>query len=234
MRKFREVPELLGMLSDLNKRVGALETSRRLGNASIDAGELNIVGGNLNVRSDAGNLVTSMHHGNIPTIQYFPGDNPNPTRRTSMFAWQAGDGAALQLSCEISAGDTQSGGKLLLLPNGLYLALQRPSKPEVYISMAQNSSYDEHFRFQGRWIADNQFGDNDAIIFGIANVGAGFGAAGIAFTYPFDTTPIVLYSLFNSGTAVAHDLSTLDNTGFTVAWATGTTAKIITWAAFRV
>jgi hypothetical protein len=151
-----------------------------------------------------------------------------------MFGWLAPDGAAWQASCENSPSGQQNGGKLLLLPNGLYLSMQRPSKPEAYLSIAQFNAYDEHFRFQGRWIGDNQFGDTDAVIFGQTTIAAGFGACAFSFIFPFDRTPVILYSMSNAGTAVAHDLSAIDNTGFTVAWATGTTAKTITWAAFRL
>lgn len=233
LKQYRSVPDLMQMLVDLQQRVGSLETGKRLGNASIDNGELVIKGGDINVRSDAGNLVTKIQHGIYPTVQYFPGDMADPTDRTSIFGWRPGGNAALQLSVEQIAGDLQRGGKLLLQRDSLYLAVQNSPDglPEAYLSIGAQGP--EIIRFQGKMLS-NQQAANDAMIFGTSSISAGFGAASFAFTYPFSSTPVVLYSLQSAGTAVAHDLSVIDNTGFTVAWATGTTAKFITWAAFRV
>jgi hypothetical protein len=236
VKQQRTKPDLVNQLADFNKRLAALETANRLGTSSVDAGELAIRGGDVTVRSDNGNKVTQLLHGTNPSIRMYPGDNPTPLYRANIFSWLPADGSALQLSVERNNDGAQFGGKVLLLPNGAYYTVQRPGKPEVYISLAQFGIYDEHFRFQGRWISDDQITSADGIVMGKSAIGAGFGAAGFAFIYPFDRVPIVLYSLADTTGAVmpANGLSTLDQTGFTVAWATGTTAKTISWVAFRI
>ena len=123
LKQQRQLPDLLDYIAELEKRISSLETSRRLGNASIDGGALTVRGGDINVRSNNDNLVTKIQHGTIPTIQYFPGDVAVPTSRTTMFGWLASDGSAWQASCETISTDQQSGGKLLLLENTLYLSM---------------------------------------------------------------------------------------------------------------
>lgn len=232
LRLQRLNPDLIQLIVDLQNRVQTLETAKRLGNASVDNGELIVKGGDITVRSSVGNLVTKVSHGTSPTIQYFPGDLISSPDRTSMFSWRPDGNAALQLSVENNTTGAQDGGKLLLQKDRLYLSVQPNVGNEAYMSIGVQGS--EIFRFQGKWGVNNQVASSDGIVFGQSAISAGFGAASFAFTYPFTNTPIVLYSLQDAGAMPAHGLSAVSNSGFTVTWAAGTTAKFISWVAFRV
>lgn len=232
IRQYREMPDLLKQIEELYRRVAALENGKQIGNTSLDGGELSIKGGDIVVRSDSGAAVTRIEHGRSPRIRFYP-DSGVDSLESQLYAWEdtSFGGAAIQMNVQ-QPGNVQDGGKLLLMNRAAYLSLQRQSQPECYISIGESYIYPEHFRFRGRWRVGDQTNDDDAIVFGIANVAAGFSAASFNFILPFDTAPFMQYSMFSAVGPVSHNLTAVSTTGFTVGWS-GTTAKTIYWQAWR-
>ncbi len=221
------------MIADIDRRLTIQEQAKRLGNASIDGGRLTLRGGDLAVVDDDGNLTLLLSHGETPAITYFPGQ-VDGGYSAAQFAWESDvNGATFETHLEDASGNLD-GGKLLLNKQTAYLSHQPHVGNECYVAVGQQGGYTEHFRFKGRWVANDGFGADDGIVTGWNNIASGFGAITITFPNAFDTTPLVLFSIQNAGTAVASDLSTLGPTGFTVTWATGTTAKTLSWVAFRL
>lgn len=232
-KTFRKHDDLIAQIADLQERISYLETSQRLNSSSIDSGQLVLRNGDLVVVDGDGNPTLTLTHGSQPSIIARPSAEAG-AYGSRIFSWTApSTGPSLEERIEDSNG-VRDGGKLLLNKYTSYLSHQPAVGAECYVAVgAHTGGYTEHFRFRGRWVTNDGFDNQDGVICGYAEVEAGFGAVSFAFPYEFDKIPIVLYSLYNVGTAVAHDLSALSTTGFTVAWATGTTAKTIGWVAFR-
>lgn len=230
IRQHRETPDLLTKIAELQRRIMALETGRRIGNTSLDGGELSIRNGDIVVRNIDNEPVTRLEHGDSPRIRFYPvGDN---NLLGNILAWESGsDGVGIQMNVE-SPGNVQDGGKILLMDGTVYLSYQPADGTEIYLNLAPNSAYREHFYFRGRWIVNDQLNDEDAIVMGQSDIGAGFGAATINFPIAFDTAPLLMYTLFSAVGPVSHDLTTLSSSSFTVGWS-GTTAKTIYWQAWR-
>jgi hypothetical protein len=235
LQQRREVPDLLDLFIQLQDRISSLETGRRLGNSSVDNNELIVRNGDFTVRNTNNNRTLQLQHGNVPNIQFFPNDIEPPPNRATIFSWNPGDAAALELNVNrvdsVTHIGVQDGGKVLLTKGGSYFSHQPEVGAESYVSFGVVAP--ETIRFKGKW-SKTQVDATDACVFGQDSFGAGFGGASYGFGTAFSTLPIILYSLVSAGTAVAHDLASADNTGFTVSWATGTTAKTISWMAFRV
>lgn len=230
IRQHRELPDLLDMVAQLQKRVQVLETARRLGNTSLDGGELSIRGGDIVVRATSGNPVIRLEHSGQPTMRFYPEGVNNFEGR--LFGWESGDsGAVLELNMQ-QGGNVQDGGKVLLMNKGAVLSYQPNGAPEVFLWLAPDAAHQEHIRFRGRWIVGEQFDSQDALVMGIENVGAGFGAASFNFPTAFDTAPFMMYSIFSAVGPVSHNLTAVSASGFTVGWS-GTTAKTIYWQAWR-
>lgn len=232
IRQHREMPNLLKQLEELYRRTTALENAKRLGNTSLDGGELGIRGGDVVVRSVDNAPVTRIEHGDEPRIRFYPNEGVADLE-SQILAWEnpGNGGSAVQMNVQ-QPGNIQDGGKLLLMNTAVYLSLQRYALNECYFSIGESSSYPEHFRFRGRWRVGDQSNSDDAIVFGILNVGAGFSAASITFAQTFDTTPFMMYSILSAVGPVSHNLTALSTTGFSVGWS-GTTAKTIYWQAWR-
>jgi hypothetical protein len=233
IRQHRETPDLVKRLADMERRLTIVETAKRLGNSSIDSGQLTLRNGDLVVVDDDGDTTLKIAHGEIPYIEMRP-NTVEGGYSTIQFAWESdSNGASHQVHIQ-DANDIHDGGKLLLNRNTSYLSHQPAFTPETYVGVGNHGgAWSNHIRMRGRWVYNDGFDNQDAIVFGYENIAAGFGAASFSFPYAFDTIPIVLYSMYNAGTAIASDLSALGTTGFTVSWASGTTAKTIGWAAFR-
>jgi hypothetical protein len=231
-RQFRQMPDLLKQIEELYRRVTAVENAKRLGNSSLDGGELSIKGGDIVVRSEDDTPVTRIEHGDEPRIRFYPNEGV-ANLESQILAWEnpGNGGSAIQMNVQ-QPGNVQDGGKVLLMNTVVYLSLQRAGLNECYFSIGESSLYPEHFRFRGRWRVGDQSNSDDAIVFGILNVGAGFGAASITFQQTFDTAPFVTYSILSAVGPVSHNLTAVSTTGFTVGWS-GTTAKTIYWQAWR-
>src|SRR5688572_32655963 len=72
IRQHRDRPDLLEQIAQLQQRIETLENARRLGNTSLDGGELSIRGGDIVVRSNSGNQVIRMEHSGQPTMRIYP------------------------------------------------------------------------------------------------------------------------------------------------------------------
>jgi hypothetical protein len=235
-KRYRNTEDLIAQIAQLHERVESLETAQRLGSSSIDSGQLTLTNGDLAITDANGNVTMRLQHGATPSLYMDPGVVAGGWH-SRIQTWESdSSGATLEQRIENSNG-FRDGGKLLLNRSTSYLSHQPLVGNECYVAVGAhstlNSGYSEHFRFRGRWIANDGFDNQDGVVCGYSDIEAGYGAASFAFPFTFDSIPIVVYSLYNSGTAVAHDLSAISASGFTVAWATGTTAKTIGWVAFR-
>jgi hypothetical protein len=232
IKQHREPADLLAMVADIDRRLRIQETARRLGNASIDGGRLTLRNGDLVVVDDNDNVTLLISHGATPAITMIPSTVEGGYAATQ-FAWESdANGASYEVHIE-DGSSNQDGGKLLLNRDAAYLSRQPSSGPEAFLKVGNIGGYIEHIQFKGRWVINDGFGSDDAVIFGYSDIVAGFGAVSFNFPFAFDKAPIVVFSMLNAGTAVAADLSALSTTGFTVAWATGTSAKTIGWVAYR-
>ena len=229
IRQHREQPDLIKMITELQRRIVALENSRRLGNASIDGGELTVRGGDVVVRNTNSEEVLRVKHGSAPTILMTP-DFGLDAYVARMLAWESeGQGAAVELGIRTS-GDQQDGGKLLLMQGASFLTHTPNGGEEGFFSI---SSYaDATFYFRGKWEVGEQHEATDGLVFGVESVAAGFGAASVGFVVPFATAPFFMYTILSAVGPVSHNLVSISNTGFTVGWS-GTTAKTIYWQAWR-
>jgi hypothetical protein len=215
----------------MERRLQIMENARRIGSASIDSGQLTVRNGDIVVVDSNDNPTLSVIHGPTPIIRMDPGGAGG--YRAAQFAWESGVGGATYESHIEQPNGTQDGGTLLLQQNAAYLSRQPNTGAEAFIAVGDLGLGTEHFRLRGRWVYNQGYDEQDAVVVGFDQVAAGFGASVYTFPYAFDQTPAVLVSLTNAGTAVAWDLAAISNTGFTVSWASGTTAKTICWVAFR-
>ena len=230
VRSFRDKRDLVELIAALERRVSTLESSRRIGATSLDGGELTIRSGDIVVRNDNDKEVTRIMHGNIPIMRYRPANTASDDFQLVTFGWESDDGAAYQ-ACVQTADGAQDGGKLLLMREAVYLSKQMddPGVNEVYLSMGQYSA--EEIRLQGVF-SSVQRDELEAVVTFRVDVTAGFGAYLHTFDFPYDTVPIVMYSLFNSAGAVTHSLTALSTTGFTISWS-GTLAKVLFFSVYR-
>jgi hypothetical protein len=231
IKRFRETPDLVTKLADMERRLALLENTRRIGTTSIDSGRLVVNQGDIVFVDSDGHATMTLQHGDTPVIRMLPGTQPG--YHAALFAWDSGDfGAIYEQHIEQQDG-TRDGGKLLLQKNAAYLSHQPASGAEAFIAVGDLGLGTEHFRLRGRWPYNTGYDEQDAIICGFDSFGAGFGASSYSFPFTFDQVPIVICNIMNAGTAVAWDLSAVSTSGFSVAWATGTTAKTVMWVAFR-
>lgn len=232
IQQYRQWPDLVKMITGLVMRIQNLERARRLGNASLDGGELTLRGGDLVVRNENNEPVLELKHGASPTITMIP-DYGLDYYLANLFAWEsAGQGAAFQASIMQSDGVTQDGGKLLLMRDGVYLSHQPASGNEAYFCISPYLGRNEDLHFKGRWLVNLAIDATDAITFGTSSISAGFGAATISFPFTFSTAPFVTYSILSAVGPVSHNLTAVTTADFTVGWS-GTTAKTIYWQAWR-
>lgn len=230
----RKSPDLLDIIRRLEERISILERTPRLGNASIDSGQLTIKGGDIVVVEDDGiTKVLEILHGLIPTINMYPiGDGTEDFKLTT-FAWEsATQGAALQLSVEkVTTG--QAGGKLLLMNRAAYFSLQRDDSPEVFIALGAITDYPEHYWFKGRFMNSVDVTDSDGLVVGQADVAGG--AASFTFTYAVPKlTPMVPVVTLECGTIMQWQVTASSDTSFTVDWSNDTPAKKVNFWAFRI
>jgi hypothetical protein len=225
-RSYRNVRDLLDIIFELERRIRTLESAPRLGSTSLDGGELTIRGGDIVVRDDNNKEVARMMHGAIPMMRFRPANTALEEYQLVTFGWEAEDtGAAYQASVQDINGN-QDGGKLLLMRDAVYLSKQPadPSRNEAMITIG--ALMDEDIRFQGHWGDGGQLSKLDALDLIRVDVVAGFSAYVHTYTYPYDTTPAVFYTILNTAGTVNHVLTACDNTGFTLTWG-GTGAKVI-------
>ena len=231
IRQHRSKPDLLTQLAELTRRITALENARRLGNASVDGGELTVRNGDIVVRSSGGADVLRIVHGTVPQIVMTP-DSGLDSYKVAMYAWESVDqGAALTLAVQENDGD-QDGGKLLLMRDSVFLSRQPSSGEESYLSLGYYLDVPEAFYLRGKWNVGVQSSSQDAIVMGQEDVAAGFGAATVNFPIAFATTPFFMYSIFSAVGPVSHNITALSASSFTIGWS-GTTAKTIYWQAWR-
>lgn len=233
IRTYRDKRDLIDIIADLERRLGLVESARSLGNASVDGGELTIRGGSLVMRNTNNKKVLELEPGFLPVLRFLPANGSFDEYQLSMFGWESDtSGAAVQLCVQQNDG-AQDGGKLLLMRDRVYLSKQPqdPSGVEAYFSIGEFQ--DEGLRFRGMFWDLGQNDSKDGLIVGKVDIAAGFGAYAHTFSVPFADTPIIVYSLTSTSGAVAHSITAQSGSGFTVAWATGTTAKTVHFACFR-
>lgn len=231
-RYHRSRRDLLEIIAELQVRVDKLETTRRLGSAAVESGELVLNGGDLVVKNDAGEVVLRILHGNTPEVRMTPTGGPTDYRATS-FSWEhEALGTIWQAGIQKPDG-SQDGGKLLLMQTGSYLSFQPASGDEVYLGLGTISGNDDSVYLRGRFVNGYINDGKEALVAGSVSIGAGVSSYSHTYSPTFATAPVVVYGLLNSAGAVTHSLTASSTSGFTVAWS-GTLAKTLFWAAFRV
>lgn len=229
--RYRRSEDLLDKINELEKRIKALERGNRIGNTSIDSGELRINSGIISVRNNAGIKVLEMNHGEgtYPKIVYTPiGDADD-----SQGVLEAVDfSGTTQIAIYVSKSDfAVNGGKVLLWGKGAILSHQPNVGIESYLSVGYIQ--DEELHFRGRWANQIQYEPQDALYMGTFSTGAGFTSWTHSYFQPFATTTVPVVSLLNSGGALTWCLTAQSTSSFTVAW-TGSADKIINFWAFRM
>jgi hypothetical protein len=231
VKQVRDTQDLFDIIKGLQDRIATLERSPRLGQASIDSGELTITNGNIVVRDSAGTAILSIIGGDVPQIQMQP--NGGTDYKVIQSGWESSSqGAAFQVSIAELVGDVQDGGKLLLMRDAAYLSHQPDGAAESFYGAGVYGA--ENLFMKG--VFGNNLMDGDglaAIVCGYVNVTAG--VSSYSHTYPITSQPdmIPVVCMTNSAGALAGCLTTYSNSGFTYAW-TGTLAKTITFWAFRI
>jgi hypothetical protein len=218
----------------LEERVSILERAPRLGNASIDSGQLTVKGGDIVVtEADGTTRVMEILHGSIPRINMYPiGDGGEDFKLTS-FGWESAEqGAAFQLGVEkVDTG--QDGGKLLLMNRAVYLSLLRDDSPEVFIALGAIEDYPEHYWFKGRFMNGVDVTDSDALVVGQMDVAGGAASATFTYAVPKLTAMVPVVTL-ECTTIMEWQVTVSSATSFTVDWSNDTPAKKINFWAFRI
>lgn len=235
MSRNRQKPfDIVEYVKKLEERVSILERTPRLGNASIDSGQLTVKGGDIVVvEADGTTRVLEIVHGSIPSINMYPIGDGGEDFKLAMFGWEsAAQGAALQLSVEkVDTG--QAGGKLLLMNRATYLSLQRDDSPEVFIALGAVENHPEHYWFKGRFMNGIDVTDSDGLVVGQMDVAGG--AASATFTYAFPKlTPMVPVVTLECTTIMQWQVTASSETSFTVDWSNDTPAKKVNFWAFRI
>jgi hypothetical protein len=230
IKQHREVPDLIQLIADLNKRVGTLESANSLGNASIDGGELTVRGGDIVVRNSNDEEVLRIAHGTKPKIVMHP-DAGLDDFYSMLFSWESvSQGAAIQASI-YNSSDDQDGGKLLLMRNAAYLSHQPDSAEETYIALSEHDAFNNHISFKGLFLQSRIHGDEPWEM-GYDSIGAGFGAISYAFAYPYDQVPQIIYSISGATANFNHCVVSPSTTGFTIGWSDAL-AHTVSWVAIR-
>jgi hypothetical protein len=224
---------LYDIIEGLEERIRTLETSRRLGSASVDSGELTVRGGDIVVRNSSGDAVLRILSGNSPEIQMTPAGNVAQDYQLATYAWESeGQGAALQLSVErLTPTPVQSGGKLLLMAGGTYLSHQPEASTESFYSAGAFG--DGILVMKGKFRNGVSSMGDEAVVCGSTSVAAGVSTYTFTYPVPMTTAPAVVYGILNTAGIVDHALTAQTTTSFTVVWS-GTLAKVINFWAFRI
>jgi hypothetical protein len=237
MRTQRTRRDLVQYVAELEDRITRLETSRRLGNASIDSGELVVSGGDVVVKDSTGKTVLTIKHGSSPQIWMTPTSSSLDDYLLAFLGWESStQGAALQLDVNRIEDDgsyTRNGGKLLLMRDAAYLSHQpADGSPEAFFGAGVGGN--GLLYAKGKWYTNNNIGDGDAaIICSSVVVGAGVSTFSHTYATPSNGTMIPVVQMLNSAGALGGCLTAQSNSGFTFAW-TGTLAKVINFWAFRM
>lgn len=231
IKQHREVPDLIQLIADLNKRISTLESANSLGSASIDGGELTVRGGDIVVRNDNDEEVLRIAHGQVPQIILHP-DAGLDDLYSVVYSWESvSQGAALQASIHNSTGD-QDGGKLLLMKGATYLSHQ-PDGPaaETYMALSEYDPFPNYISFKGLFLQNRYRGDEPWEM-GYDSIAAGFGAISYAFAYPYDQVPQIIYSISGATANFNHCIVSPSTTGFTIGWSDAL-AHTVSWVAIR-
>jgi hypothetical protein len=229
----RSVPDLLDLVKKLERRIQALEGSTRLGNSSIDGGELTVKGGDIVVRTAGDDEVLRIEHGNRPRISMRPVAAPG-TNYGQLLAWESGGtGVGIEVGV-LNPSDQQDGGKVLLMQHVAFLSHQ-PSvggdDAETYMALSEHGAYPNHISYRGKF-QQRRVDGREPWEMGYDVIGAGFGAASYLFDQPYEMTPMLLYSISGATANFNHCIVSVDTSGFTIGWSDAL-AHNLTWLAIR-
>lgn len=214
--------DVLDHITDLRGRLKAIETSRRIGYTSFDDGLLVI-------------------KGSIPEIRFTPDNQPgtpSPVSLASIFAFHYNSDLNSSIQIDVERVDSggafhQNGGKLQLYGEAAILSYfpEFFGLPECYLWLGSQGV--ESIGLQGLFNV-GQLSGADALLPGAWKTGAGFSSYAYSYFATFNSTAVPIVTLHNtSGGAIAWCVTAFSNSGFTVAWATGTTDKTLLFVVLR-
>jgi len=229
MGRQRDREDLVDVVIKLEKRIADLETAMRIGNTSIDTGELTVRGGDIVIQNDSGVEVLRIKQGFIPEIQFTPmGGDSN---KLTISAWEFGTSGSsvLELASKTGIGQ-QDGGKVLLYSGNTYLSYQPLVGEEVLIALS--SSEPESIWVRGTWLPGYAFDSHQALITDQIDVGSGWSGLIWGYSTVMSGTMVPIITIKNS-VPVAWCITAQDNSGGTVSWA-GTDPKTVNLWGFRL
>lgn len=123
----------------------------------------------------------------------------------------------------IASGNTN---KFLLLNDGAVMSALPNGGPETYIAVGWPSTG----QFSGRGKLPQAFSNSDSMFYAVGvNVGAGFGSLATTFGPTMTSSIWPLYSILGPGANFYHHISTVNLTGYTVAWSDTASHAVWGW-----
>lgn len=232
--RYRREPLTLDeRITQMERRLSALERSPRASATGIDSGQLTINGGDIVIQDASGVEVVRITQGagTQPGIKFSP-EGAASTHVAKMYSVDSSEiDATLQtiMKTEIRTdpGDVLDGGFVHIYQYGIRAGFFNDSTGETsYWEAGFINGVDATLHIVGRWLDNFQVDTTEAIYPGSFGVSAGFSSWTLTYAASFATQVAPIIGLLNSAGALSWNLTAQSASSFTVAW-TGALAKTI-------
>jgi hypothetical protein len=235
---------LTDILLDMQRRLRAGEVAPRIGNTSIDDGNLTVRNGDIIVSLTDGTEVLRIVHGDVPEIRYFATGVD-----TDRFGAVWGEDRTFDLGPSFGTVDTtvmnmgvydasvpedhvRDGGEVRLYFDGAQLVYE-PNNGDNDLQFTLNQygrtpPFQDVIYMQGKWDINFDFGSEGAISTGSIPVSAGFGSFTWFYTQTFASTIAPVIGLVAATANFDWCVSEMPTDKFSVDWS-DTTAKTINY-----
>lgn len=235
---------LTDIVEDMHRRLRSGETAPRIGNTSIDDGNLTVRNGDIIVSLSDGTEVLRIVHGDVPEIRYFA-TGVDSDRMGAVW----GEDRTFDLGPSFGTVDTtvmhmgvydstvpedhvQDGGEVRLYFDGAQLAYE-PNNGDNDLQLNLNlygrtPPFQDVIYLQGKWDNSFDFADEGAIATGSFDVTAGFGSFTWFYIQPFATKIAPIIGLVAATANFDWCITEMPTDKFSVDWS-DTTAKTINY-----
>lgn len=238
--RYRASPQsITEIVDELERQITALEQNPRVGNTSIDNGDLVLKGGKIVVASSGNLKVIQIYidplFASLPVVYLAPKGDLGE-KIGSFRTFDNGSETLAQISILPSVTHTVDGGQYTVSDSQFVSDYVHSGfgAERVYIQMIPNgSSGDSTYVFHGAWY-EGQITNEDALYVGASAVPNGFSSFTVSYAAIFSSTILPFIGIHDvPASLVDWCLTSYSTSGFTVEWI-GTDAKTIMWWNTRV
>lgn len=236
---------LTDIVEDMYRRLRSGETAPRIGNTSIDDGNLTVRNGDIIVSLTDGTEVLRIVHGDVPEIRYFA-TGVDSDRMGAVWgedvSYDLGSGFGIVDTTVMRIGVYDStipedhvndGGEFEATLTDASIRYE-PNNGDNTLRFTLNQygridPFKDVLYFQGKWDINFDFGADGAISTGSIDVSAGFGSFTWFYTQTFASKIAPIVGLVNAGGALTWVITEMPNDKFSVDWSDLTAKTINFW-----